>query len=289
MAAIGFSEIGEQLRRATVLIRSQNRGNGSGIIWSSDGLLVTNAHVIQSSRPTVAVWDGREFGATVTAKDPERDLASLRISASGLPAASVGDSSRIRPGELAIAVGNPLGFVGAMATGVVHTVGPLRGIGSQSWVQAGIRLAPGNSGGPLADARGQVIGVNTMVAGRLALAIPANTVRDFLVAGSPNAWLGVTVHAVRIPRVGRREHVFGLLVLEVEQGGPAANVSLLAGDILLGTEEEPFTGLESLSELLRGMSARTIRLEFMRGDYQRIRRVTIQLGGQRVWGRSVAG
>jgi len=289
MAAIGFSEIGEQLRRATVLIRSQNRGNGSGIIWSSDGLLVTNAHVIQSSRPTVAVWDGREFGATVTVKDPERDLASLRISASGLPAASVGDSSRIRPGELAIAVGNPLGFVGAMATGVVHAVGPLRGIGSQSWVQAGIRLAPGNSGGPLADARGQVIGVNTMVAGRLALAIPANTVRDFLVAGSPNAWLGVTVHAVRIPRVGRREHVFGLLVLEVEQGGPAANVSLLAGDILLGTEEEPFTGLESLSELLRGMSARTIRLEFMRGDYQRIRRVTIQLGGQRVWGRSVAG
>jgi len=288
MAAIGFSEIGEQLRRATVLIRSQNRGNGSGIIWSSDGLLVTNAHVIQSSRPTVAVWDGREFGATVTVKDPERDLASLRISASGLPAASVGDSSRIRPGELAIAVGNPLGFVGAMATGVVHAVGPLRGIGSQSWVQAGIRLAPGNSGGPLADARGQVIGVNTMVAGRLALAIPANTVRDFLVAGSPNAWLGVTVHAVRIPRVGRREHVFGLLVLEVEQGGPAANVSLLAGDILLGTEEEPFTGLESLSELLRGMSARTIRLEFVRGDYQRIRRVTIQLGGQRVWGSSVA-
>lgn len=288
MAAIGFSEIGEQLRRATVLIRSQNRGNGSGIIWSSYGLLVTNAHVIQSSRPTVAVWDGREFGATVTAKDPERDLASLRISASGLPAASVGDSSRIRPGELAIAVGNPLGFVGAMAAGVVHAVGPLRGIGSQSWVQAGIRLAPGNSGGPLADARGQVIGVNTMVAGRLALAIPANTVRDFLVAGSPNAWLGVTVHAVRIPRVGRREHVFGLLVLEVEQGGPAANVSLLAGDILLGTEEEPFTGLESLSELLRGMSARTIRLEFVRGDYQRIRRVTIQLGGQRVWGSSVA-
>jgi len=288
MAAIGFSEIGEQLRRATVLIRSQNRGNGSGIIWSSDGLLVTNAHVIQSFRPTVAVWDGREFGATVTAKDPERDLASLRISASGLPAASVGDSSRIRPGELAIAVGNPLGFVGAMATGVVHAVGPLRGIGSHSWVQAGIRLAPGNSGGPLADARGQVIGVNTMVAGRLALAIPANTVRDFLIAGSPNAWLGVTVHAVRIPRVGRREHVFGLLVLEVEQGGPAANVSLLAGDILLGTEEEPFTGLESLSELLRGMSARTIRLEFMRGDYQRIRRVTIQLGGQRVWRRSVA-
>lgn len=288
MAVIGFSEIGEQLRRATVLIRSQNRGNGSGIIWSSYGLLVTNAHVIQSSRPTVAVWDGREFGATVTAKDPERDLASLRISASGLPAASVGDSSRIRPGELAIAVGNPLGFVGAMAAGVVHAVGPLRGIGSQSWVQAGIRLAPGNSGGPLADARGQVIGVNTMVAGRLALAIPANTVRDFLVAGSPNAWLGVTVHAVRIPRVGRREHVFGLLVLEVEQGGPAANVSLLAGDILLGTEEEPFTGLESLSELLRGMSARTIRLEFVRGDYQRIRRVTIQLGGQRVWGSSVA-
>src|SRR5262249_51484362 len=156
----------------TVLVRSQNRGNGSGIIWSSDGLLVTNAHVIQSTRPTVALWDGREFDAIVAAKDPGRDLASLRILAIDLPAASVGDSSRVRPGELAIAIGNPLGFIGAMATGVVHAVAPLRGMGSQSWVQAGIRLAPGNSGGPLADAGGRVIGVNTMVAGRLALAVP---------------------------------------------------------------------------------------------------------------------
>src|SRR5215470_14127007 len=122
MAVTGFGEIGEQLRRSTVLVRSQNRGNGSGIIWSSDGLLVTNAHVIQSTRPTVALWDGREFDAIVAAKDPGRDLASLRILATDLPAASVGDSSRVRPGELAIAIGNPLGFIGAMATGVVHAV-----------------------------------------------------------------------------------------------------------------------------------------------------------------------
>jgi len=288
MAVAGFGEIGERLRRATVLVRSQNRGSGSGILWSADGLVVTNLHVIQSIRPTVALWDGREFEAAVMARDPGRDLASLKIRASDLPAASAGDSSRIRPGELAIAIGNPMGFVGAMATGVVHGVGPLQGLGSQSWVQAGIRLAPGNSGGPLANARGDLIGVNTMVAGRLALAIPVNTVREFLMAGSPNAWLGVTVRAVRIPGDTGHERAFGLLVLEVAQGSPAANASLLPGDILLGTEEAPFSGLKSLSALLGGPSARLIRFEFLRGDYQQIRRVTVRLEGQGVWGSGVA-
>src|SRR5207245_1011153 len=120
------------------------------------------------------------------------DLAALRIGANSLPAASPTDSSHLRPGELAIAIGNPMGFVGALTTGVIHAMGPLRGLGPQTWVQASVRLAPGNSGGPLADARGHVIGINTMVAGRLALAIPSNAVLDFLAAGPRSAWLGVT-------------------------------------------------------------------------------------------------
>src|ERR1700682_3283279 len=122
--------------------------------------------------------DGREFDATVKSRDPRVDLAELRIDAANLPAASAADSSQVRPGEIAIAIGNPLGFVGALTTGVIHGVGPLRRLGSQSWIQADIRLAPGNSGGPLADARGRVIGINTMVAGTLALAIPSNTGHD---------------------------------------------------------------------------------------------------------------
>lgn len=278
MNAPRFGEIAEQLRRSTVLIQAGGRGAGSGVICSSDGLLVTNAHVVRGSRPTIQLWDGREFEAVTQSRDPRRDLAQLRIDAANLPAASLADSSQVRPGELAIAIGNPLGFVGALATGVIHGVGPLRGLGSQSWIQADVRLAPGNSGGPLADARGLIVGINTMVAGRLALAIPSNAVRDFLSGVSADAWLGVTVHPALIPRSGSRGKTFGLVILEVEHGSPAALASLLPGDILLGTEEKPFTAIEDLASALQGRGLRVLRLEFLRGDYTRIRKVSVQLG-----------
>ncbi len=223
----------------------------------------------------VQLWDGREFNAAVTARDPRRDLAALRVSAGSLPAACLGDSSQLRPGELAIAIGNPLGFVGALTTGVIHAIGPLRALGSQTWVQATVRLAPGNSGGPLADAGGHVIGVNTMVAGRLALAIPSNAVRDFLASGG-RAWLGVTVHPVRLPRANGR--ALGLVLLEVEPGSPAAQASLMTGDILLGTEEKSFQSIDDLARAIDGEGLRLLRLEFLRGDYSRVRRVTVQLG-----------
>jgi serine protease Do len=278
MAIPGFGEIAEQLRRSTVLIHSGRRGSGSGVIWSSDGVLVTNAHVVRSARPTVQLWDGREFEATVQSRDPLRDLARLRIDATNLQAATAADSSQLRPGELAIAIGNPMGFVGALATGVIHGVGPLRGLGPHSWVQAEVRLAPGNSGGPLADARGQVIGINTMVAGRLALAIPSNVVRDFLSAVPSDGRLGVTVHPAFIPRPASSGKAFGLVILEVEPESPAALASLLPGDILLASKEKRFTSLEDLARALQGNGPRVLRLEFLRGDYERIRRVAVQLG-----------
>lgn len=278
MAAFGFGEIAERLRRATVLIEPNGRGAGSGVIWTSDGTIVTNGHVAQGSRLRVQLWDGREFAAAVVSRDPRRDLACLQIGAADLPAATAADSARIRPGELAIAIGNPLGFLGALTTGVIHAIGPLPGGGSQQWVQAHVRLAPGNSGGPLADARGRVIGINTMVAGRLALAIPSNTVREFL-AGPADAWLGVTLYPVRVP--GRGAAAFGLVLLEVEPGSPAARASLLPGDILVGTEDKPFSVLADLSDALRGFGSRSLRLHFLRGDYKNLRRVTIQLGDVR--------
>ena len=276
MAIAGFGEIAEHLRRSTVLIRPGRRGSGSGVIWSGDGTIVTNAHVAHDSNAHVQLWDGREFVGTVTARDPRRDLVSLRINASGLPAATSADSAQLRPGELAIAIGNPMGFLGALTTGVIHAIGPVRGLGSQIWVQASVRLAPGNSGGPLADAGGRVIGINTMVAGRLALAIPSNVVRHFLAVGPGDAWLGVTVRPVRIPRFGG--HTFGLILLEVETSSPAAQASLMAGDILIGTEEKPFRSIEDLSDAIDGAGARLLRLEFLRGSYSRVRRVTVRLG-----------
>jgi len=276
MAVAGFGEIAEQLRRSTLLIHAGGKGSGSGVIWSNDGLIVTNAHVVHGSNVRVQLWDGREFSAALAARDPRHDLAALRISADSLPAASPADSSQLRPGELAIAIGNPMGFVGALTTGVIHAIGPLRGLGSQTWVQASVRLAPGNSGGPLADARGHVIGINTMVAGRLALAIPSNAGRDFL-AGSPrSAWLGVAVHPVRLPRANG--HAFGLVLLEVEPGSPAAQASLMAGDILLGTEEKSLESVDDLASAIDGQGSRLLRFEFLRGDYSRVRRVTVRLG-----------
>jgi serine protease Do len=214
----------------------------------------------------------------VKSRDPRRDLAQLRIEAANLPAATAADSSALRAGELAIAIGNPLGFVGALATGVIHAVGPLRGLGGQSWVQADVRLAPGNSGGPLANARGEVIGINTMIAGRLALAIPSNAVRDFLTAGPANAWLGVTLHPTLVPRPAGKGKTFGLVLLEVEPGSPADLGSLMPGDILLGTEEKAFAAIEDLADALRDNRPRMLRIEFLRGDYSKIRRVTVQLG-----------
>ena len=287
MTVAGFGEIVEQLRRATVLIHSQNRGSGSGVIWSSDGSIVTNAHVVRGSRASVQLWDGRQFEAAITSRAFGHDLAHLRIPTKELPAASVADSSHIRPGELAIAIGNPLGFVGALTTGIIHAIGPLGDSGSQEWVQAGVRLAPGNSGGPLADARGRVIGINTMVARGLALAIPSNAVRGFLAGAAPDRWLGVAVRPVRVPRGAGRKGEFGLLLLDVEDGSPAATASLLPGDILLGIEGGPFASVNDLAETLQSHNSQLVRFEFLRGNYQTIRRVTVRLG-QPDYGNGIA-
>jgi len=276
MTLTGFGEIAEQLRRSTVLIQPSSRGTGSGVLWNADGLIVTNAHVASGTRARILLWDGREFDAEVASRDPRLDLAALRISARELPAASATDSSRVRPGELAIAIGNPLGFVGALTTGVIHAIGPLRGFGPRPWIQANVRLAPGNSGGPLADGGGRVIGINTMIAGHLALAIPSNAVQCFLAGDSRGSWLGVTVRPVLVPR--EQERTFALVILEVEPGSPACCASLLAGDILLGTEEARFHSLHGLARSLAGNGPRVLRLEFLRGDYTHVRRVSVQLG-----------
>lgn len=286
MAIAGFGEVAEQLRRSTVVIRAGS--SGSGVIWSKDGVIVTNAHVARGSEVGVQLWDGRELEARILSRNPRRDLASLRVNANDLPATVAADSSQVRPGELAIAIGNPLGFIGALTTGTVHAISPLRGLGPHPWIQANLRLAPGNSGGPLADARGRIIGINTMVAGRFALAIPSNAVQDFLSSGRSDSWLGVTVHPTEVPEVEGRSRAFGLVVLEIEPSSPAANASLLPGDILLGTEEKRFTSIDDLSRLLRGGGPRLERVEFLRGDYLHVRRVSVQLGVQFIPGSGIA-
>lgn len=164
MFADGFGEVTERLRRVTVQVLTGGGSRGSGVIWSADGQVVTNAHVLRESRIQVELWNGRKLDARVRKSDRRRDLASLQVD-SGLSGAMIGDSDALRPGELAIAVGTPFGFIGAVSTGVIHSVGSISGFAAGTWVVSDVRLAPGNSGGPLANAQGQVIGVNTMIAG----------------------------------------------------------------------------------------------------------------------------
>jgi serine protease Do len=276
MTQTGFGAVAEALRRTTVQVGSSGRGFGSGVILSADGLIITNAHVVQSSHAQVKLWDGRTLDAVVTSRDLTRDLAALLASGSGLPAATMADSSKARVGELVLAVGNPLGFVGALSTGIIHAAGPVRGLGTNSWLQADVKLAPGNSGGPLADAQGRVLGINTMVAGGLALAIPSNDVARFLANGPSHSLLGVEVRPVRI--IVRDENRIGLLVMEVSPGGPASMASLMIGDILVGIDGVLFRSVNDLEIALQGTAERVLNLLFLRGDRRNIRRVAAKLG-----------
>jgi serine protease Do len=172
-----LAAVAERLRRITVQVRTDRMGEGSGIIWSRRGLVVTNAHVARSNFPAVELWDGRVFEAQLRWRDPRRDLALLTIPVTDLPQAELGDAGRLRPGEIVLALGHPFGLVNALSLGVVHR---LNGSARNRWIRADIRLAPGNSGGPLADAAGKVIGLNTLIAGGLAHAIPVAAVERFL-------------------------------------------------------------------------------------------------------------
>lgn len=181
--------VAERLRRSTVEVRRGREGVGSGVIWDPSGLIVTNAHVASVPDLRIALWDGSWLPGRVVARDPDRDLAAVVVPAGNLPAASVRDAHSLRPGELAIAVGNPWGFTGAVAVGIIHAVGAhpavpvlpkMAKINDRKWVLSDVRLAPGNSGGPLADARGRLLGINSMIVGGLALSVPTQDVSRFL-------------------------------------------------------------------------------------------------------------
>jgi serine protease Do len=272
MAGDGFGEVTERLRRFTVQVRASRGGSGSGIVWRADGLVVTNAHVLREGAAQVEFWNGRRTAARVLKSDRRRDLVFLQVEGGGLPFAVPGDSDALRPGELVIAVGNPFGFSGAVSTGVIHSVGAL---GGRPWVASNVRLAPGNSGGPLANARGDVVGVNTMIAGGLALAIPSKSVAQFLATTEKSpARLGVTLRAVPLERGSGR---LGLVVLEVGEQSAAERASLLPGDVLVGAAGKRFRSLEDLEDALHSLGGGSLEIEFRRGGSERTRKVVVQV------------
>lgn len=286
MAHLG--EAVERLRRATVSIRAGRGASGSGVVWRKDGLIVTNAHVIAAARSgpvEVEFWDGRRVASPVTSRSQRLDLAMLTVALPGGGAAAaefatIGDSAKLRPGEMVVAVGNPLGFTGAASSGVVHSA-------AGSWVASQLRLAPGNSGGPLANTRGEVVGINTMMYRGLALSVPSETVTRFLAgdhaaaAGADaRARLGVTVNPVRWGGG------VGLLILEIEPGSAAARASLLAGDLVVGAGgRRPFSSPGDLHSAIgracaSGGGTSTLALDFVRGaERHKVRSVAVNFAG----------
>jgi serine protease Do len=176
------SALVETLRRSVVLVSSKH-GHGSGVIWSAEGLIVTNDHVAVRQRAQVALVDGRNLEAEVIARDRENDLAVLRVHERDLPAARIGDSRALRVGELIVAVGNPFGVIGTATLGIISATGAETWMGRmrRERLQADVMLAPGNSGGPLANMEGEVVGIaNMIVSPGIALAIPSRVVDQFV-------------------------------------------------------------------------------------------------------------
>jgi S1-C subfamily serine protease len=268
--SVVFIEVSKSLlhgRDAAVRRPHEARGSGSGFIFTPDGFVLTNSHVVHGAgKLSVTLSDGRRFDATIVGDDPSTDLAVIRISAGRLPAAPLGDSEKIRVGQLAIAIGNPYGFQYSVTAGVVSALG--RSLRSESGrlidnvLQTDAALNPGNSGGPLLNSLGEVIGVNTAVilpAQGICFAVAINTAK--FVAGQlimhgrmRRAFLGVGGQNVTIPRLIVRGQQLkaesGVLVIGVEKRSPAERAGLLEGDVIIALDDVSVRTVDDLHKLL---------------------------------------
>jgi S1-C subfamily serine protease len=254
-------------RRAEGPGERQPRGTGSGFIFTHDGFILTNSHVVRGASGLAATLrDGTRLDADLVGDDPGTDLAVMRVQSPRVEPVVLGDSASIRPGQIAIAIGNPYGFQCTVTAGVISALGrSLRGAGGRlidDVIQTDAALNPGNSGGPLVKSGGEVIGVNTatiMPAQGLCFAIAVNTVR--LVAGLllkdgriRRAWLGVGGQTAPVHRRIVRHYDLGqgsgVLVLTVEKDGPAARAGVRVGDVVLAVGDAPVRGIDDLQRLL---------------------------------------
>jgi len=268
-------------------------GAGSGVIVSPDGLALTNSHVVNGARQVgVTLLDGRRLTARVLGDDPDTDLALLRVEdGATLPAARLGDSGKLKRGQIAIAIGNPLGFDATVTAGVVSALG--RSLRAQSGrmiedvVQTDAALNPGNSGGPLVSSSGEVIGVNTAVirgAQGICFAVAANTAH--YVAGEiarhgrvRRAYIGVAAATTPIPRrfalAHGLEQTNAAQLVEIDQAGPAAQAGLLTGDLVIALDDKRVDGV---STLVRALAPETINRAVSVDFLRRAQRQRLWLG-----------
>jgi S1-C subfamily serine protease len=261
--------VAEELRPAVVHLRGERGrgGSGSGILFAPDGLVLTNHHVVANqSRVRVRLSDGRDLTGNVVGADPWTDLAVVRADGAGLPFAKFGDSSRLRVGQLVVAVGCPLGFDSTVTAGVVSALGrTLRSVTGHlvdNIIQTDAALNPGNSGGPLVDSKGEVVGVNTAVimpAQGICFAIPINIAKHILPqllqhGRVVRGYLGLHGRSVALaPHLVRRLNLSqdqGVEVMALESDGPADEAGVLEGDLILALGDHPATSVDDLHKLL---------------------------------------
>jgi serine protease Do len=178
-----MSEAVEKARRSLVKVGNGRRGYGAGTILHSDGLIVTNAHVVRRRSPKITLWDGRSLPGRVLATDEKRDLAAVAVDANHLPTIELGNGRQLRPGGWVVALGHPWGITGATTAGMVIAVGrPPEGLPYEGeLIQVGLHLRPGHSGGPMLDSAGRLVGINAMIAGPdVGMAVPIHSVKHFL-------------------------------------------------------------------------------------------------------------
>lgn len=274
------------------------QGAGSSVVITPDGFLLTSAHVVHGTDGGSASFvDGREMEWQIVGTDPLSDMAVIRVTASDLPAATLGDADALRVGQLVVAVGNPMGFTGSVTAGVVSALG--RGLPTRAGstmrivenvIQTDAALNPGNSGGALSDGHGHVVGVNTAVAGvGLGLAVPINSTTRQIIAALMSegrfrrAYLGIAGGPRPLPprvanEVGREA---GVEVVEVVEGSPAARAGLRGEDLILDLNGEP---VADARDLQRMMVADTIGREvtirvFRDGQVVTLRAVPAELQG----------
>lgn len=258
--------VADKLRPAVVNLRV-GRGGGSGVLFAPDGFLLTNHHVVQGSRRVkVRMNDGTELGGDVVGNDPWTDLAVVRADGRDLPFATLGDSAKLRVGQLAVAIGSPLGFESTVTAGVISALGrTMRSAGGKmvdNIIQTDAALNPGNSGGPLVDTRGTVVGINTAViqpAQGICFAVPINTAKVILPQLMKHGrvirgFLGVQVRQVPIaPDVRERLNITqptGVEIQMMEEDGPAMNAGLWIDDVIISYGGQPTPAVEDLLRLL---------------------------------------